>query len=387
MGETPQPKEPTQTPSDLSDEAKPLVTHTSQPGAPTKTKKKLGLVAGIIAATVVVLLGTGSALAYNLWYQNPQKTLADAMVNAMKAKTVAYTGEFTIDIADSSAGYKDLKLTVEGKNGTVDGEVTVDFALTTTEGDEYKVSGAGLFDKDGNLFFKVNKLRELIDQFGQGRELPASITAIIDKVDGSWVRIAADDLKEYSKEYAEQQECTRDALKKIEGNQNTADEVANLYRQHQFIVIKEELGVKDGNVGYVLDTDRQVAKEFVKGLKETELYKELAKCNDTLEDIDEEDLTVDEDDADSDTKTRFAVYISRIGHELREVHFDIEDDDAKGQLRVKTTFNAPVSIESPGDFIPLKELQKDIEAAIQEISNSYSSPTYDPYDELDYSTI
>ncbi len=343
--------------------------------------------AGIIAATVVVLLGTGSALAYNLWYQNPQKTLADAMVNAMKAKTVAYTGEFTIDITDSSAGYKDLKLTVEGKNGTVDGEVTVDFALTTTEGDEYKVSGAGLFDKDGNLFFKVNKLRELIDQFGQGRELPASITAIIDKVDGSWVRIAADDLKEYSKEYAEQQECTRDALKKIEGNQNTADEVANLYRQHQFIVIKEELGVKDGNVGYVLDTDRQVAKEFVKGLKETELYKELAKCNDTLEDIDEEDLTVDEDDADSDTKTRFAVYISRIGHELREVHFDIEDDDAKGQLRVKTTFNAPVSIESPEDFIPLKELQKDIEAAIQEISNSYSSPTYDPYDELDYSTI
>ncbi len=387
MGETPQPKEPTQTSSDLSDEAKPLVTHTSQPGVPTKTKKKLGLVAGIIAAAAVVLLGTGSALAYNLWYQNPQKTLADAMVNAMKAKTVAYTGEFTIDITDSSAGYKDLKLTVEGKNGTVDGEVTVDFALTTTEGDEYKVSGAGLFDKDGNLFFKVNKLRELIDQFGQGRELPASITAIIDKVDGSWVRIAADDLKEYSKEYAEQQECTRDALKKIEGNQNTADEVANLYRQHQFIVIKEELGVKDGNVGYVLDTDRQVAKEFVKGLKETELYKELAKCNDTLEDIDEEDLTVDEDDADSDTKTRFAVYISRIGHELREVHFDIEDDDAKGQLRVKTTFNAPVSIESPEDFIPLKELQKDIEAAIQEISNSYSSPTYDPYDELDYSTI
>lgn len=375
----------------MDDNAKQPTTPTPEQPAPAqpltvKKKKKTGLIIGIVSAVVLVLLGTGTVLGYTLWYQNPQKVLADAVTHAVKAKTSTYTGEFAVKASESDNGIKEMTIKVDGKNTVTTGQLAVDVAFTDAEDTKHEFSGEGLYDKDGNLFFKIDNLKDLVAKYSEqyGSELPESFQTIVSKVDGNWIRVSADDLKSLSEEVAEQQTCTRDALKKLESDQAATDELAKLYRDNQFVTVAKDLGVRDGNIGYELGIDTGKAKSFAEGVEQTTYFKELKKCNDDLE-IDEDDFT---QPRSSDTTYRTEVWISQFSHELREVRFFVEDDEARGELWVKPVFNAPVTVESPKDFIPLRELQADIERAAGEFQTTTTDDEFDSSrldEDVDYS--
>ena len=324
---------------------------------PSTSKKKKWMIPAIIAGVLIVLGGT-SVAAYNLWYQNPDKVLGDAFVNAIRAKTVTYTGHMDVKGADSSSLEK-MTLTVDGKNSTGGSEVNVKLAMTMS-GADYTVSGSGLYDKDANLYVKVNDVRKLINQLNtSGVTMPTAFDDLINKVDGAWIKISADDLKEFSEDTAKTQTCVNDVLKKYENDKTITTEFVELYKKNNFIVVKEKLGSKNGSLGYLIDGDKAKAKSFAESANTTTLVKELKKCDNNFT-IDSEDLFEEDDDSST---SRVEVWVSRWGHELTKVYVSGSGDDSEGTFTLEPHFNQPVSIVVPIDVITLCELKADFEKA------------------------
>jgi predicted transcriptional regulator YdeE len=353
---------------------------------PTSKKSKKPLIIGLIIGLLVVLAGT-SVAAYNLWYQNSDKVLTDAVMNAVKAKTASYTGTVAITTNDDSGDTTGTaKLTINGKNSGDASEVNVTLAMTN-EGKDYSFSGAGLFDKDGNLFLKVNNVRDIIDELNENKAtMPKSIDDLIAKVDGNWIKVSASDLKEFSAEAGETQTCVTDAMKKLENDSKATKEIADLYRNNQFVVVKEKLPSLDGSLGYVIDTDSSKGRTFMAGLKNTTAFKEIQKCN--------EDLSLDENDffkesSDTSTKSRVEVWVDRWSHQLTKIHITGSDDEGSGDATIVPIFNQAVEVNAPSKFVTISELKQDIEDMQSELmtTESSSSSAMSPFSTLNTSEL
>ena len=338
-------------------------------------KKKKLIIVAVVIAVLAVLAGTGVA-AYNLWFQNPDKVLGDALVNAVRAKTISYTGslDYKAKTTTSSFSPSHMKLTVDGKNTSVDGEMNVKLALTYG-GKDFNLSGSGLYDKDANLYFKINDVRKIIDNALSSSSvvIPQEIDNLITKIDGKWIKISVDDTKEFSEKYADTQKCTKDTLKKYENDKDATKEIVDLYNKNKFIVVKEKLGSKDGSLGYAIEGDTDKTKAFVKGLNDTKIVKELQKCDENFK-LDADDINGDSTTEQSDGQ--FEVWVDRWSHQFTKFNLTGKDDDGgEATFIVEPKFNQTVSINVPKDTVSLSELKADIEKIQQDYTNSLKDST------------
>lgn len=107
---------------------------------PVKNSSKLpkNVLMMIIALIVAIILGA-SMVAADIWYQNPQKVLTDAVINVMTAKTSIY--DLTADFSNTSDVSQNMSLSVKlkaqqaGVSGDLDGTLSV-----TVDDKEYNVS-------------------------------------------------------------------------------------------------------------------------------------------------------------------------------------------------------------------------------------------------------
>jgi hypothetical protein len=343
-------------------------------------KKKKIILGSILGAAFVLLLGGGVA-AYNLWYQNPDKVLGDALVNMIRAKSVIYTG--SVDITNKATGNalspaaEGMKLTVDGKSATNTGELNAKLSMKY-DGKSYEISGSGLMDKDANLFIKINDVKKLITKYaeengGKYSDLPSYMTAIVDKIDSKWIRIAAADIDEFSEGYSKKQKCVSDAMKKLETDKAATDEVIEIYKNNKFVVVKNKLPSENNSLGYSIDFDEAKSKSFMKGLNDSKIAKELQKCD---EDFKYEEKTSSRS-SDSDDKTTVTthVWVGRWNHQLTKLHVTTDSEDSKGTIVFEPVFNQAITVEAPKEFVTFKELKTDVENAFkqyqQESARSY----------------
>lgn len=343
-------------------------------------KKKKIILASVLGAAFILLLGSGVA-AYNLWYQNPDKVLGDALVNMIRAKSVTYTG--SVDMTNKAAGNalsptaEGMKLTVDGKNVSNTGELNAKLSVKY-DGKSYDISGSGLVDKDANLFVKINDVKKLITKYaeengGSYSDMPSYMTAIVDKIDSKWIRISAADIDEFSEGYSKKQKCVTDTLKKLENDKAATDEVIELYKNNKFVVVKNKLSSENGSLGYNIDFDYTKAKSFMKGLNDTKIIKEVQKCD---EDFRYEEKSASRfDDEDDDTVVTTNVWVGRWNHQLTKLHVTTDAKDSKGTILFEPIFNQAVTVEAPKEFVTFQELKKDVENAFkqyqQEAARSY----------------
>lgn len=342
------------------------------PVVPVKSLKKKRMIIGVIIVAVLAVLGSGGAVAYNLWFQNPDKVLGDALVNAVRAKTISYTGSlnYTAKASTSSFSPSQMKITVDGKNTNVDGEVNVNMAMTYS-GKEFKLSGSGIYDKDANLYFKINDIRKTLDSVlgSSAIEMPEVINNIITKVDGKWIKVSVEDTEEFNKEYSQTQTCLKDTLKKFEDDKDATNEIINLYSKNRFIVVKEKLGSKNGSLGYVIEGDTDKSKAFVEGFNDTKVMKELQKCDESFK-LDADDIKSNSTD---ETNGRVEVWVDRWSHQFTKFNLTDKSDEGDTTLVFEPKFNQSVSVNVPKDSISLSELKSDIEKAQQEYIDSLSA--------------
>lgn len=352
------------------------------PVQPKKSRKKW-IIGGIVAGAIVLLTG-GGALAYNLWYQNPDKVVHDAVISMMQARSATLAGDITIKSDEATIA---LKINSESKDS--EGKMDVEAKIDIEDGPQkvsLDVKGAAVM-KDDTVYFKLDNLRDIVEEIAdmsESAEVLEYLDPVIEKIDGQWISVKPSDYEDASKELSEQQECTQNALKTLNSDDAVRDEVIDLYRDNQMLIIKDSLGSKSingvGSLGYEVEFDTEAAKGFVRGMKDTEIGKSLTACDDKI-DFDEmaDELDKDSDSADNDTKASLELWASRFGHDMTEIKLSVSDDDMAMSATINPTLNTDVEVEAPKDAISVKQLMKDVEKAIEDAMEQYYADMYSDY--------
>lgn len=303
------------------------------------------------------LLSAGTALAYNLWYQNPDKVLSDAVMHAVKAKSLAYKGSYVTDMEGG-------KLTVDfdGNNpSVVDGQLNVNATLAM-QGQSFKLSGSGLLAADGTFYFKLSNLRSLLESAAKQYGMPTTMfDGIVAKIDDKWVKVSSDDVKQFSETAANNQKCLTDAFKKLESDKAEQKEISDLYRKHKFITVSKKLGsatvANVQSLGYELTGNTAVLKQFVGELNNTKFAASLKTCDKSFS-FDADAIT-----DDNEAKENVRVWVSRWSHNFTRLSVDSTDaNNQKTNLWLEPRFNAGTPITPPSDAITIEQLQSDIQS-------------------------
>lgn len=378
----------------LSPQARPWLQEQKHP-----RRKKL-IIASVVSALLLVLVGSGSAV-YAFWYQDPDKVLSDAMVNSLLAKTVTMKGSATIK-------QDKIKVTTafEGSSGYGQGSsASVTASLTQGTDAPMKLGVSTVVDAKGNYFLKPSGLKELSEQYTKSlnstdeqsidgvskvqiEEMQKQYKTLIDnfiaKIDNKWIKFSLDDLKKISEDAAKQYECANNVVAKLRDDSTMLQELGKLYQDHKVVVVKQELGTKDGAIGLAVGTDRQTEIAFVSGLKETKFNKQLRACYENHKTpIDE--ITYDNDaksGAEEAAKYRTELWINQWTHTLEKVIVtDVDTDTSKTEysVTIQTSFGQPVTIQTPASSKTYDELQKDIEDLTAGFMTMYQGLSQEQY--------
>ena len=330
------------------------------PGTPLKTSRpsmwhrfqqlpprKKGLFAGLIALIIVLII---AALTYAYVYQNPNKVLADGIMQALSSRSVTYTGTFVTTSANKITA--DFNGSADSRGGSLDMKVHLN-ALNR----KYTIDGSGLLSDKGDLYFKVKNIDELVQNYR--KSVPQSSQGLFDqivaKINDKWIKISSDDLKSYSPEVATAQRCLTDAFKRMQSDETLRSEAVMAYKQHPFIIIEKTLGSKDGSLGYLLSIDSAKAKSFATAFRATALYKTLHACDKNLE------LKVDDlkSDRPLNQNVNVELWVNNWTHQITKVV--VADKKNTTSLSVLPSFNKPVSVAAPRESTTLEQLQKDVQ--------------------------
>lgn len=349
----------------------------SVPTPPKAPKKKKMIIIGAIIIGALGLLSGGTAAAYNLWYQNPDKVVMDAVGSLLQSGTS--THKITLDVKTKDVA---MKISVDAKVAESPASEADINATLTYGGKDYTVKGATLTDKDGNLYLKLNDVKALLTEFVGSETDLSSFNDLITKVDGQWIKVSSDDLKSVSEDYSKTQTCVTNALKSLD-DKATIDELTDVYKKNQFIVVGDKIGAKDvdgtASLGYKVTIDEAKTKSFYTSLGETKVGKALTACDSSF-DFKASDLDSSTDN--SKTTTEAQVWASRFGHQLTEFDVTSKDNDGTTATVVwNPKFVKGVTVETPAKSVPVNELMTDIGNAY---SNYYTS-LYSSYSS-DYST-
>lgn len=271
-----------------------------------------------------------------------------------------------------------IKLSFDGKSAAPTGELSAKLTVKY-DGKNYDLTGSGLVDKDANLYVKVGKVKELITQLVEGsgmtyEQLPSYIHDTVAKLDSKWVRIEAKDIKEYSGSDKDVVKCVQDAFKKLDNDKAMSKEIAKLYQDNKFVIIKEKLPSKNDSLGYVLDIDNAKLEAFGKAGENSAFAKEVKKCGNQTGDSSGDSSYEAETDG---TTSRVEVWVGRWNHHLTKVYATSESKDAKGSMTFEPKFNQTVNIVAPTDFVKAADLQKIYEDAMKQYEQEmYQSTSF-----------
>jgi len=336
---------------DISNElSEPSVVPVSQPF--TKPKRKKGLLIGLLVTIFVVVIGGGSALAYQFWYQSPNKVVTDALIGAVTAKSVSYTGNMTVD-GDTTKSVIEVTGQQLGANGNMDAKLTM-----TSGGKNYVMNGSAIIDEPGDLYFKVENLTNLSPIYKALIGGSSVVDKLVAKINGNWIKISSPDLSGISSSAAKVKTCINNTVNKFKGDKAALTEISNLYQKHSFIIVDKQLGTKDGNLGYSVKIDSVASKAFAIGLEDTTIYKQLNGCDNTFT-INPDTFFNQKSTSASNTTTE--VWVSTLGHEFKKVTMlEKTDQTSTVNTTITTTFNQAKSVKAPSSSVSLSKLSTDI---------------------------
>jgi len=349
----------------------------AQGGSGKSGGKKKWIIGGTIAAALVLIFG-GGALAYFV-YQSPDKVIADGFVNVFQSQPRSVKGDMSLENNEASVkATVDIKSNDKIANGSLTMAVTIKTLKQTFNG---KVDFAAT--ADGNGYIKVNGIDALADQYAdvviraqeqqykaygmtitesQKKELRKQLLAqtepIIQKINNRWIKFdtkANDDT-------SEQQKCITDAFKKLQSDKGMRDELAKAYGDNKFVNVKEQLGVKDGSYGYVLDFDSTKAKSFGDAAEKTSFFKELQKCDGFSSNSSSTDAIKD----DNNDNVRVELWVSQWSHQITALNIEGTDtstpsDETKISFKLNLGYTKDDNVTEPKGAVDFMDLQKEFE--------------------------
>ncbi len=383
-----QPPQPVQAPYQQYTPGAPLpafVLDTPTPNEPKKSKAKW--LVPVIALAVVLLTGGGASAYYFGVYQQPDKVLMDAF-NKITAAKISQTD--TVVTFDSQAGMdivmKDIKFktaSVANDAGMVDATVSLEY-----KGQSVALAGKAVVSIGKNeLYFQVNNLKQslqtILEADGSESQAPDGFVDAIGKLQDQWVKVTLDDVKKNSQTIADNYQCVMDAYKKHSGNAN--QEIVNLYKKYPFIVVKDNMGTKDGRLGYKLGVDSGKRKGFEKEAAGIQPYKDIKACgaSDSSDSSLGQETPVDMAVVDN---TAYTAWFDQWTHELRRVEFSGNTDGNANAVAyngsVDLTYDSSIKVDIPTDTISIEEFMGRVEDAMTPFTQGLAAREQTLGDEL-----
>lgn len=349
-------------------------------------KSKKGLIIGAIIAGVFAIFGGGSALAYT-WYQNPDKVVADGLMSAIHARTATMNGTVLYTSKDT-----DVSIALDSRGGLEDGGMmSAKLSFTSNERKiTIDLEGEAVYAQNGDVYFKVSKVKQAFDKFlnvmvdqmaaeaqkegqkiskaeiDQGKAMYRQLfEPVVLKVDNQWIKVSVADLEKTNKESSEEYKCVQTQLKKLYNDKKTKDDMMGIYQRNKFLVVKEQLGVRDGNLGYVIDIDEAKSKKFGEEFEQSQLSKDIKACSKSEDDKSEKDDSAS-GESNSSMKGRVEVWIGQWNHVLAKVKGEttskVGDQEQKVTFDFSTKFNEPTRVTLPQNAMTIDQFNKEIES-------------------------
>jgi hypothetical protein len=340
----------------------------TQPVAPKKSKKRLII---ILASVLIVLIGGGASV-YAFWYQNPEKVITDGVLHAIQAKSMEYTGSLSTETGE----YK-TKIEITGADVADAHRVAVKMTIPEPfSGDEIPLDGEGVFDAKGDLYIKVKNVDQMVSRYRAffSAATLKSFDKIIAKINNKWVKISATDLAGLSQVASKAQTCTAEVIKKYANDSSAVSEIEDVYKKNRFIVVDQNLGMKDGNLGYTMKSDETKAKAFIEDVKTTKIYAAIRECDDSFT-LNSYDVTIAPDSTNS--RASAEIWVSQWTHQIAKISISstIPKDDDSPETKMgaifEPRFNTGVAISTPEAATTFTELKADVEKLFKDVQAEY----------------
>ncbi len=323
--------------------------------APTPKAKKKWL-APVIALVVALLLAGGASAYYFVIYQKPQNVVRDALGQLLSAKAVQTNSVLTLNQKlDSAITLKDIKLTTETANknaGLLDATVDMDYS-----GKAFSVGGKVMLSlQDSVLYFQLNNLKQALSTVAEAQGVSNSaldsFLSGLGTLQDQWVKVTLADVKSSDQTTGTMMQCEVDALKKHMNDNSSA--IADAYQKNPFITVKQDLGLKNGNQGYVLGWNEANAKAFGTAVRGTPAYKDLNACDSSLSNSSTTPST-----GTGTTNATYTVWISQWTHQLQQLDLNMDTTAGSTTTNITGTMNfaydSKTTVATPGNSIPLSE--------------------------------
>lgn len=353
----------------ISDSQQPINEVSAKKSPFNLPKKIIFLVIALIATTLIGFTLVGA----DLWYQNPDKVLNDSIINAFTSKTSIY--DLKLDATDEVGIGQEMNLNLQLNAKQIDATGELDANLVATIDDEkYTIGAEAMLDDKGDLYFMVKDIKSIINKMKQEfnnitPDMSSAIDKIVAKIDSTWIKISSDDVSTYNKDLKKSKECVNDALNQLKNDRAISSEVKSVYEKNPFIVVDKELGINDGNFGYEVKGSNQNLKNFLDGLKETSLYKELNSCDDNIK-IDTTNMDTSEDIGENVPIVE--LWVNPWSHRISKINVKDNSKTSGSSMIVLMQYDKKFEINTPSEYISLSDLQSYVEELIESFYSSYS---------------
>lgn len=373
--------QPSQNPNEVEPPTNPTQTQASVAMPQQKKSHKKGIIASIISVAVVVLLAGGGYAAYALWYQNPDRVISTAVMKSITANSVI--ADSTINITSHTSDAKiNLDLHNEADTSRAKFDAKFDYAYAGKSID-MDFEGVSILESDKmKSYFKMNNLTETLNTImGQGSSSTAysdMIEIIVPLLDSQWLSFDSSDTSAYDNlgldtSNGVDQACVVSLSNKIKEDKSYAKELGDAYMNNAFIEVVENLGAKDGNLGYKVKLNRNKLVAFLENARDSKMVQGYRDCidadqrtefdKDVNKYIEQAGKTVDGED-----KVQIELWIDRWSHQLKQTTMAYSDDKSTLEMKVDSQFNVTVDISEPDDAKSLDDIIASIRKAVL---NSY----------------
>ena len=342
-------------------------------------KKKTSLIVGIIIGAVLLIGGITTAIVLIL-NQPKGDPVSSAILSLMQGNTpekVAIGGKIAVSTSDRNSPITSVDV-------DFDSEAMTKSMLNSTKAKiNVNVRGFGkisldaeeIYAESGDLYFKVNGVSDLFDDYlqmmasataGVDIEMLESMDAIknaraiIDDLDGEWLRVSVEELTEYVKS-ASSSNSSKCMTELANDARNNANVVAKHYNENQFVTSSDEnIPVESDRFPvYKIEVDSKVFSSFVNSVAKTDMMQNYLSCMDTeAEDVNESEVegiisSLPDLYTEIDKDGRFA----RLYTDFSSGDYDIKAD-------LKFSYPATINITEPSGY-------KNFSDALQQLSTLF----------------
>lgn len=341
--------------------------------------KKIGLIIGGFIAILVLAGGVLGAALYMQQNNKPEKVLADALVNTasdiLEKKPVAAAGSIMFESKDQNAGK--ISITFDsassGENSRGKADVAVEFGGRT-----YNLKAeAAMFGSD-EYYVKLENIRQTLTTLAGSQpgfsQYIAVFEPIISKVDNRWIKVTADDLKQFgSTDVATLDKCAA-AVQGVSLSGSDKDELKKLFRENQFIVAGESFDSEtiggESSFHYKLDFNDEAAEQFAKSVVSLSSFEAVKRDCELTEDKLKESL----DDArasgnESDVKPVIELWVGKKTRRPTKISVAANDKSVTLDFATEIKLDADnVTVEKPEGAVSVSEIQAEFQKIMMQSS-------------------